>query len=134
MAQVPAFTSTPRMGIATVSVANAARDGTGTIVDVLTGVAAGTKVFEVVVKATGDLADSTVTLFISPDGGTTNHIWDEIDVGDPVAGSTTVASYRGNKTWDNLVLPSATHRLRAAITVAPTAGTVRVYALGGDLT
>ncbi len=134
MATAPAFTSTPRIGIATVSAANTARDGTGTIVDVITGVAAGTKVFEVVVKATGDPADCTVTLFISPDSGTTNHIWDEIDVGDPAAGSTTVTSFRASATYANLVLPSATHKLRAAITVAPTAGTVRVYAMGGDLT
>lgn len=132
MATAPVFTSTPRIGVAGVSTANTNRDGTGTIVDILTGAAAGTKVNEIIVKATGDPADCTVTLFIYD--GTTSQIFDEFDLGDPAAGSTTVASYRDRKTYDNLVLPSASYKLQAAITVAPTAGTVKVIALAGDLT
>ena len=132
MATNPAFTSTPRVGVGAVSTANTNRDGTGTIVDILTGVAAGTKVFEVVVKATGDPADSIVTLFLY--NGTTSYLFDEFDLGDPAAGSATVEGYRVSRTYDNLVLPTASWKLQAAVTVALTAGVLNVFALAGDMT
>lgn len=134
MSADPVFTSTPVIGIAGVSTANTARDGTGTIVDLAFGSvtpAAGRKVFEIVVKATADPADSAVTLFLHD--GTTYHIFDEIDLGDPAAGSTTVTSYRNSTTYANLVIPTG-WKLGAAITVAPTSGTVKVFAFGGELT
>lgn len=132
MALNPNFTSTPRVGVGTVSTANTARDGTGTIVDILTGVAAGTKIFEVWYKSTGDLADCVLTLFLHD--GTTYQLFDEVDLGDQAAGSTTVTAFRGSKTFDNLVLPSASWKLAAAITVAPTSGVLKVFAFAGDLT
>jgi hypothetical protein len=132
MAQAPSFASTPRVGVGSVTVANTNRDGTGTLVDIITGVAAGTKIFEVVVKSAGDLADSVVTLFYYD--GSTNWLLDEIDVGDPAAGSTTVTSYRFSTTYNNLVLPNASCKLRAAVTVAPTAGAINVFAFAGDMT
>jgi hypothetical protein len=131
MATNPSFIATPRIGVGSVSVANTARDGTGTLVDVITGAASGTRILEVVLKATDDPADCTLTLFLND--GTTAHIFDEIDLGNPPPGSTTVNSYRSTVTYSNLVLPSASWKLQAAITVAPTGGTVKVIALGGDL-
>jgi len=130
MAADPAFIATPRIGFGSVTVANTARDGTGTIVDILTGAAAGTKINEISLKATGDPADSIVTLFIHD--GTSYRLFDEIDLGDPAAASTTVTGYRLCKTYDNLVLPSASYKLAAAITVALTAGAINVFAYGGD--
>jgi hypothetical protein len=132
MASAPAFASTPRLGVAAVSTANTNRDGTGTIVDILTGVAAGTRIDEIVLKATGDPADSVVTIFVH--NGTSYFLFDEIDLGDPAAASTTVAGYRISKTYENLVLPTASFKLAAAITVALTAGVINVFALGADLT
>jgi hypothetical protein len=133
MAAAPSFTSTPRIGIGQVSTANTNRDGTGTIVDVLSavGVTAGVKVFEVVVKSQGDPADSVVTLFLHD--GTNYRLFDEIDLGDPAAASTTVVGYRLSTSYSYLVLPDG-WKLCAAITVAPTAGVVNVIAFGGDLT
>ena len=133
MSASPAFTSTPRIGIGQVSTANTNRDGTGTIIDVLSavGVSAGTKIFEVVVKATADPADSVITLFLHD--GTNYRLFDEVDLGDPAAGSTVLPSYRAATTYSNLVLPN-NWKLCAAITVAPTAGVVNVIAFGGDLT
>lgn len=131
MATAPSFIGTPRIGVGAVSTANTNRDGTGTIVDIITGAATGTRILEVVFKATDDPADCTVTLFLYD--GTNSHIFDEIDLGNPAAGSATVASYRGTLTYANLVLPSASWKLQAAITAAPTAGAVEVIALGGDL-
>lgn len=130
MATTPNFTSTARIGIGSVSATNTNRDGTGTIVDIITGASTGTRINEVVIKATNDPADCTVTLFLND--GTTNWLFDEIDLGNPAAASATVASYRTNVFYDNLVLPSTSWKLRAAITAAPTAGVVNVIALGGD--
>jgi len=130
MASAPAFAATPKIGVASVSTANTARDGSGTIATVLTAGASGTKVEEVVVVATSDPADSTVTLFLHD--GTNFWYFDEFDIGNPAAGSTTVAPYRTYRLYDNLVLPSG-WTLRAAITVALTAGVINVFALGGDL-
>lgn len=130
MASTPNFTGTPRVGVASVSTTNTNRDGTGTIVDIITGVAAGTKINEVVIKATGNPADSIVTLFIYD--GTTSWLFDEIDLGDPAAGSATVTAFRTSVQYSNLILPSASHKLQAAITAAPTAGVVNVIALGGN--
>jgi len=132
VASSPAFASTPRIGVGSVSTANTNRDGTGTLVDIITGVAAGTRIERVAVQATNNPADSIVTLFLFD--GTTNWLWDEIDIGDPAAASTTSAGYRYDKAYLDLVLPNASWKLRAAITVAPTAGVVNVFALGGDLT
>lgn len=130
MAGTPNFTDTPRIGVASVSTANTNRDGTGTIVDIITGAASGTRINEVVVKATANPADSIVTLFIYD--GSTAWVFDEVDLGDPAAASATVTSYRTSVFYDNLVLPSASYKLQAAITAQPTAGVVNVIALGGD--
>lgn len=132
MATTPNFTGTARAGVAAVSTANTARDGTGTIVDILTGVAAGTKVEEIIVQATGDPAASIVTIFYH--NGTSYFLLDEFDLSaNPAAASATVTAYRARRTYDNLILAGSSHKLAAAITVALTAGVVNVYAFGGDL-
>ena len=129
MAADPAFIATPKIGAVTVSTANTGRDGTGTIPTVFTAGGSGSKINEVVLKATGDPADSVVTLFLHD--GSTHFLFDEVDLGDPAAASTTVTGYRLSRAYDNLVLPSG-WSLRAAITVALTAGVINVVALGGD--
>lgn len=129
MASDPTFTATAKIGAASVSTANTARDGTGTVATVVTAGASGTRIEEIVVKATGDPADSVVTLFLHD--GTTYFLFDEIDLGDPAAASTTVTGYRFSRTYANLVLPSD-WSLRAAVTVALTSGVLNVFALGGD--
>lgn len=128
MAVNPAFASTPRVGSAQVSTANTNRDGTGTIVDVLTGVAAGTRVFEVVVQATVTTTAGTVRLFY--DDGTNVRLFDEIGVTAITPSGTTVA-FRTRKTYDNLVLAAATHKLRAS---THNAETFNIIALAADLT
>ncbi|MDR7492239.1 MAG: hypothetical protein QN122_12420 [Armatimonadota bacterium] len=129
MASAPQFAATPRVGVASVSVANTNRDGTGTIATVLTAGANGSKIEEVVIKATGDPADCTVVFYLHD--GTTAYAFDEWDIGNPAAPSATVASYREARCYENLVLPNG-WSLRASITAAPTSGVVNVIALGGD--
>jgi hypothetical protein len=132
MAASPVYASVARVGVAAVSTANTAKDGTGTIVDILTGVAAGTRVNRVVVKATVDPADSILTIFIH--NGTSYFLFDEVDLGNPAAGSTTVETFRWEKTYSDLILPSTSYKLAAAVTVALTSGVLNVFAFGGDLT
>lgn len=127
----PAFAVTPKIGAVTVSTANTNRDGTGTIATVFTAGSAGSKINEVVIQATGDPADSIVTLFLYD--GATYFLFDEIDVGNPAAASTTVSGDRRSRKYDNLVLPTG-WSLRAAITVALTSGVYNVIALAADLT
>lgn len=132
MAAQPVFATTPRLGVANVSTANTNRDGTGTIVDVLAGVAAGTRVERVVVETTGDPQDSIVTMFIH--NGTAYFLYDEFDLGNPAAAATTVGSFRSERKYEDLVLPSASFKVAFAVTVALTAGVMVCWVLGADLT
>lgn len=129
MASTPAFSATPATAAVSISTANTNRDGTGTIGTVLTAGASGTRIEEIVVKADGDPADSTIVFYLYD--GSAYHVFDEWDIGNPAAGSTTVASYRETRKYDNLVIKSG-WSLRASITVAPTSGAVQVIALAGD--
>ena len=130
MAAAPAFAATPRIGNANATT-NSNRDGTGTApATVLTAASSGTQVREVVIKSTSDPADSVVVLGLHD--GTNLVLFDEIDIGDPAAGSTTVTAFRTSVRYDNLFLPTS-WSLRATVTVAPTAGNITVIALGADL-
>lgn len=131
MASTPAFAVTPRIGFAAVSTANTARDGSGTIVDALTGVAAGTRIERVVLQTTGDPADSIVTMFLY--NGSAYQLFDEFDLGNPAAASTTVAGYRVERAYSDLILPSSSWKVAFAITVALTAGQINAFVFGADL-
>lgn len=132
MASTPTFVATPKLGFGQVSVANTARDGSGTIVDILTAGASGAKVEEIRLAAEADPADSIVTIFIDRTGSSGYEYYDEYDLGNPAAGSTTVSPYDLSTTYANLVLP-ANAKIGAAITVALTSGVMNVYTHGGDL-
>lgn len=125
----PRFTRVPNVELASLGTANTNRDGTGTIATVLTAGAEGTKIPEIKLKASSDPADCTVVFYIHD--GSNFWAFDEYDMGNPAAGSATVASFQASILYDNLVLePGWT--LRASITATPTAGVVYVIALGGD--
>ena len=126
----PNFLITPDAKVAAVSTANTNRDGTGTIVDIITSTpAGGFKLNEIVVQATNDPADSTVTIFLH--NGTSYFLFDEIDIGNPAAASTTLPGARFSRTYPNVVLPSG-WKVAAAITVALTAGVCNVFCFGAD--
>ena len=131
MAANPAFVSTPRIGRVSLSTANTATDGTGTINDLITGVSAGTRVLSVNVQGTATTVAALVNLFLWD--GTQWDLFDQITIS-ATTGSNTAKAYRLVTAYTDLVLPSATWKLGATITVAPTTGTVRVTAFGGDLT
>jgi hypothetical protein len=131
MAASPAFISTPRIGRLSLSTVNTATDGTGTISDLLVGVSAGTRILSVNVQGTATTVASLVNLFLYD--GTNWDLFDQVTIS-AVTGSNTVKGYRLVTAYTDLVLPSASYKLGATITVAPTTGTVRVAAFGGDLT
>ena len=131
MASTPTLISTPRIGRCSLSTANTATDGTGTITDLIVGVAAGTRILSVNVQATATTVASLVNLFLND--GTQWDLFDQITIS-ATTGSNTAKAYRLVTAYTDLVLPSATWKLGATITVAPTSGTVRVAAFGGDLT
>jgi hypothetical protein len=131
MAASPAFISTARIGRLSLSTVNTATDGTGTISDLLVGISAGTRILSVNVQGTATTVASLVNLFLFD--GTNWDLFDQITIS-ATTGSNTVKGYRLVTTYTDLVLPSATWKLGATITVAPTTGTVRVAAFGGDLT
>ena len=131
MAASPAFISTPRIGRLSLSTVNTATDGTGTISDLIVGASAGTRILSVNVQGTATTVASLVNLFLYD--GTQWDLFDQVTIS-ATTGSNTAKSYRLVTAYTDLVLPSATWKLGATITVAPTTGTVRVAAFGGDLT
>lgn len=83
--QSPSFASVPLLpDINQVSAANANRDGTGTIVTVMTGPAGGIRqadvIEQVIVKAAGTVTDGVVRFFLTMDGGTTKRLVAELMV------------------------------------------------------
>lgn len=114
MAATPAYASNPRsLDIAQVSAANVNRDGTGTIVTVCAGVAAGTRVSSVTVKATVTTTAGMVRLYLSTDTGTTWRLRHEIPVS-AITASASVATFYGRVDFEDLVLFGATDLVGAS--------------------
>lgn len=74
----PIFPLTPVAALGQVSAANTNRDGTGTLVDILTGAANGTRVQKITVKATGTTTAGMVRLYLY--NGTITRLWKEVEV------------------------------------------------------
>lgn len=129
MATNPAFIATPRVGVAALSAANTAIDGSGTITSLITGGASGTRVLEIDVQCAATSAAALVNVFLSADSGSTWTLFDQIAVAAATA-SNTVKGNRNSATYQNLVLPSATYQLGVTTSIAQV---TKVYAFGGNL-
>lgn len=113
MAVAPTYGIARSHDYGAVSAANTNRDGTGTIVTIATGVAAGTRVVEVAAQATVTTTAGMVRLYLSTDSGSSWKLFDEL----PVAAVTVSASqngYRVSKEYKNLVLYGTTRMLGAS--------------------
>lgn len=128
MASTPAYASTPRIGMAQVSTANTNRNGTGTIADVLTGVAAGTRIERVVVEGTGTTTAGMVRLYLYD--GTNTRLYREVSV-TAITPSASVQVFRSEFALTDCVLPSASWKLQAS---THNAETFNLFAFGADLT
>lgn len=131
MATQAAFAATPHVEVGVLSAANTNRDGTGTIVTVLTPGASGTRVERIQVKGTGTTTAGQVRLFTSVDAGVTWRLHDEMAVSAAVP-SATVQTFEGSWTFGNVTffaLP-ATARLGMS---THNAETFHVTVVGADI-
>lgn len=119
MATAAAYASTPLIAVGQVTTANTARDGTGTIVTIATGAAAGTRIEDISIKAIATTTAGTIRFFISTDSGTTNRLWKEVPV-TAITASASVAAWSYDLTDLALLLPNNTTMLRASTEVAAT--------------
>ena len=127
MAAEPVFAVTPRIASVNVATANANRDGTGTVATLITGVAAGTRVAEIVIKARVTTTAGQVRVFLHD--GTNFWFFDEIAVAAATV-SATVQGTRVSTTYSNLILPSASWSLRVS---THNAESIDVTAFAADL-
>lgn len=80
MALSPTFAASPKTGIATLSVANLNRDGTGTIVPLFAPGASGSRVTAMRITAVVTTTAQIVRLYRSIDSGTTWALWKEVSI------------------------------------------------------
>jgi hypothetical protein len=129
MASAPVFVGTPKTWFAQVSAANTNRDGSGTIVDLVTAGANGSRIDEVEIEAAGTVTAGVIRLYLYD--GTNTRLFKERLVS-ATTPSTTV------KVWEDVVTflnglnlpPGATWKLRVS---THNAETFNIFARGGDL-
>ena len=128
MALSPAFISTPRISVASVSTAVTDLTGATGVTTLITGAATGTRVLEIDVQCAATSAAALVNIFLTLDAGTTWTLFDQIAV-TAATSSATVKANRNLATYSNLILPDTNARLGCTTTVSQL---TKVIALGGD--
>lgn len=129
MASTAQYVSQPTVDIAQIpaSTVNTARDGTGTIVTIASGpaVAAGAgvgkRISRATVQRTGTTTATNVTIFYSPDNGTTNRFLGEIFLPAYTAAATTMSVEVQIPFLVGFIIPGAatnTPCIRASTTVS----------------
>jgi hypothetical protein len=129
MATAPNFASTPKTGIAQVSAANTARDGTGTIVSVFSAGASGSIVYKIKIVAVGTSTSNVIRLFLND--GTNTRLFEEVMV-PAITPSATNHVFAYEITFPTnapLFLPT-NYSLRASTNNAET---YNIFAFGADL-
>lgn len=125
----PIFVDSVIVGAANVAAANTNRDGTGTLVDLVTGGADGTRIDRILARATVTTTAGTLRIWYY--NGTTNFLVDEIPV-TALTPSATVQSFTAERVRSDglpwFVLPSG-HKLKITM---HNAESMNVFALGGD--
>jgi len=122
-----AYAVTPRIGSVSVSTAEASYTAPTNFGTLITGVAAGTRIAEIVVKCAATSAAAIVRIFLYD--GTTYYLFDEYTIA-AATGSSTVLQTRVSTTYSNLVLPSSSWSIRVTTSVAQA---THVTAFGADL-
>jgi hypothetical protein len=133
MATDPAFSVTPKTGVAALTAAETNLQVPTQAVKVYDGAANGSQVLEIVVEAVSTgLTPTTVAglVYIFTYDGTNYTLRDTIPV-TAVAASTTLAPFRASRIYSNLMLGSTEH-LYASQSVVPTTGQLRVSAQALD--
>jgi len=104
MSASPQFASTPINPHCAVSVANANRDGSGTVVLLYTAPAAHARIDDIAIKARVTTTAGMIRFFLSPDG-TVFRLWKEVSVA-AITASATVQSFESLLQGLGLVLSS----------------------------
>lgn len=129
MATSPKYSSVPRFEVAQATVANTNRDGsTGTYVDLITGVAAGTRIERIRVVGTGTTTAGVVRIFYYD--GTNTRLLREYLVPAITPGTGTEV-FSVEEKFEDLILPSASAKLKISTHIGET---FNVFASGSDLT
>jgi hypothetical protein len=116
MATAAQYASTVRTAQAQVSVANTARNGTGTIVTVFTAGSSGSRIDDIYITATGTTTAGVVRLFLND--GTNTYLFEEILV-TAITPSTTVQVFQFTQLNLGLILANG-WSLRASTNNAET--------------
>lgn len=112
MASTPSYASNPLApDIVAISVANANRDGSGTMVELCAGTASGVVIEQVRVKAVGTTTAGMVRFFLSKDNGATKALLTEVLVTANVAGATNGAWTKVIDDLEGLTLKDTTTKL-----------------------
>ena len=90
MASTPNYTKDPKTSTAIISAANTNRDGTGTLVTLVTAGTNSSRVERITVTATGTTTSGMIRFFV--DDGTNIRLWKEINVL-PATPSATVKAF-----------------------------------------
>jgi hypothetical protein len=129
MATDPIFFSTPKASMGAISAANTNRDGTGTLVTIVTAASNGSKVERIIIQATGTTTAGFVRLYIHD--GTTARLFREIAV-TAATPSATVAAFRAEvdcSVPSSLLVMQTGYSLRAS---THNAESFNVIAIGAD--
>lgn len=129
MASIPNFTSTPRAAVAEIDTANTNRDGSGTLVDIISGATNGTRIEHIDIVAQSTTTAGMVRLFIND--GSISWLWREVAVTAITPGGTTRAfntSLDLTSMANALLLPNG-YKLQAATNNSES---FNVFAFGGD--
>lgn len=127
MAVSPSFAVTPRIGSVSISTQETSLTSPTNFGTLITGVAAGTRVSEIVVKCAASSAAALVRVFLHD--GSTYYLFDEIVVALSTS-SNTGATTRVSTRYDNLILPNASWSVRVTTTIAQA---THVTAFAADL-
>lgn len=127
MAASPSFAVTPRIGSVSISTQETSLTAPTNFGTLITGVAAGTRVSEIVVKCAASSAAALVRVFLYD--GSTYYLFDEIVVALSTS-SNTGATTRVSTRYDNLILPSASWSVRVTTSIAQA---THVTAFAADL-
>jgi hypothetical protein len=131
MASNPSYAATPKCGLGQVSIANTARDGTGTIATVFTAGANGSRSDAIDIKAVGTTTAGMIRLFIHD--GTNARLLTEIPV-TALTPSATLPSWEAQLNTNSMsqVLPIILPTNYSLCASTNNAETFNVLAFGGD--
>lgn len=129
MATSPVFTASPKAGVAQLTAANTNRDGTGTLVDLFTAGASGSRIEHVEIVAASSTTAGVVRLFLYD--GTNSRLIKEVLV-TAATPSTSVPVFSTSldfSTQGKVILLPSGYKLQAS---THNAETFNVVAYGGD--